>query len=101
MDESVNYLTVLKKKCKNFWRIQLQLTRAQMLKSTAQPSISNWGVNGDFQLVEELLLLVHMQEKVLMKFLLNWKHFLAILSFFVKKMVEFVSDGAPAMDGKN
>jgi hypothetical protein len=42
-----------------------------------------------------------MQEKVLMKFLLNWKHFLAILSCSVKKKFEFVSDGAPAMDGKN
>jgi hypothetical protein len=32
MNERVNDLTVLKKKCKNFRRIELQLTRAQMLK---------------------------------------------------------------------
>jgi len=32
MDESVNDLAVLKKKCNNFRRIQLQLTRTQTLK---------------------------------------------------------------------
>jgi len=36
-----------------------------------------------------------------MNFFLNWKHFLAILSFSVEIRVEFVSDGAPAMAGKN
>jgi len=32
MDENVNDLRVMKKKCKNFRLIQLQLTTAQMLK---------------------------------------------------------------------
>jgi hypothetical protein len=73
-----------------------------MLKDIAQLAVFVRGVNEDFALVEELLELVPMKGKtsadeifsqlvtLLNKFELPWG-----------KMVGFVSDGAPAMIGKN
>jgi transposase-like protein len=92
----------LKEKRRNCVAYSIAIDESTDVKVIAQLAVFVRGVNEDFELVEELLELVPMKGKtgaveifsqlvtLLNKFELPWG-----------KMVWFVSDGAPAMIGKN
>jgi hypothetical protein len=70
-----------------------------MLKDIAQHAVFVPGVNEGFELVEEILELVPMKGKTGADEVFS--QFLNIFELPWRKMVGFVSDGAPAMIGKN
>jgi hypothetical protein len=92
----------LKEKCKNFVAYSIAVHETLDVTDIVQLAVFIQGVNEDFQLVVELLELVPMKGKTGADEFFS--EFVTIFSKYElpwKKMVGFVSDGAPAMVSKS